>query len=242
MIIKLLNNSKRKTYQLRMSDFDMALNIKPSAILDLFQDVACLHADEIGTGFDDMYKKGMLWVLTKIKFTVHQMPKLYQNVTVQTHIVPNDKIEFARDFVIFDENGEKLISATSRWAVIGKETRKIILNPPIYPEDFIYADKTFVGELKKIPAFDGEKSTKIIESQYNELDRNGHVNNIFYANYAINAVNFNSTIKQFQIDFRKEVLLGDKIAFETKISGNDYFVAGKREDTTLFLCKIEKGK
>ena len=38
--------------KLRTNDFDQFDNLKPSAILDIFQDVAGTHATIIGTGYD----------------------------------------------------------------------------------------------------------------------------------------------------------------------------------------------
>ena len=59
-----------KEYNLRASDFDKYNHIKPSAVLDLFQDAAGQHAIILGVGFEDMLKRSFLWVLTKIKFKV----------------------------------------------------------------------------------------------------------------------------------------------------------------------------
>ena len=41
----------QREYTLRAGDFDKFDRIKPSAVLDLFQDVAGQHAEEIGVGF-----------------------------------------------------------------------------------------------------------------------------------------------------------------------------------------------
>ena len=52
-----MNKLWKKEYYLRASDFDKFNHIKPSAVLDLFQDAAGQHADELGVGFDQMIKR-----------------------------------------------------------------------------------------------------------------------------------------------------------------------------------------
>lgn len=78
----------QKEYYLRASDFDKFNHIKPSAILDLFQDAAGQHAEEIGVGFQEMIKQSYLWVLTKVKFKIISEPKSYQKVNIKTWPLP----------------------------------------------------------------------------------------------------------------------------------------------------------
>ena len=49
-----MKNRWSKEYTLRAGDFDKYDRIMPSAVLDLFQDAAGQHAEEIGVGFADM--------------------------------------------------------------------------------------------------------------------------------------------------------------------------------------------
>ena len=60
-------------YILRMSDFDKYNRIKPSAVLELFQDVAGQHANEIGVGYDEMMQRSYFWVIVRIKFKIIMM-------------------------------------------------------------------------------------------------------------------------------------------------------------------------
>ena len=42
--------------------------IRPAAILDLFQDMASLHANELGVVFDDIVKKNYYWIVSSFEF------------------------------------------------------------------------------------------------------------------------------------------------------------------------------
>ncbi len=46
-----------------VDEFDFAERIKPSAILEYFQDLATVHADEIGIGYHKMKEGNLCWVL-----------------------------------------------------------------------------------------------------------------------------------------------------------------------------------
>ena len=59
-----------KEYELRGSDFDCCDRLRPASVLDLFQDVAGIHATELGVGFDDLIARKMIWVLTKVQYEV----------------------------------------------------------------------------------------------------------------------------------------------------------------------------
>jgi acyl-ACP thioesterase len=88
-----------KHYTLRGSDFDLNKQIKPSAVLDLFQEVAGQHAYELGIGFTDMLQKGYLWVVLKVKYQVLKAPELYQGVKVSTWPLKQKRLDLQRYYL-----------------------------------------------------------------------------------------------------------------------------------------------
>ena len=66
------------------SYFDVNERLTPKSILNIFQDVASHHAEEIGVGFDDLIKLNLYWVLSRIKFDIISMPYINQEVIIQT--------------------------------------------------------------------------------------------------------------------------------------------------------------
>ena len=57
--------SYEKEYELRAADFDRWDRMQPASILSLFQDVAGIHANELGIGFAALMANQTIWVLTK---------------------------------------------------------------------------------------------------------------------------------------------------------------------------------
>ena len=120
---RLYNNFKRgalmdkiieRKYYLRTSDFDRFRKMKPSSIMDLFQDAASCHAEQLGCGFDDLISKDMMWVLVRVKFTVVAMPQMFSQVCVRTWPLEPTRAGFRREY---------------RWhsgANTGRENRRIV--------------------------------------------------------------------------------------------------------------------
>lgn len=231
----------KKQYNLRSSDFDRFLEIKPSAILDLFQTVAGLHAEKLGVGFNAMLERGFLWVILKVKYEVIRMPGMYENVTVATWPLEPKRLDFIRNYQIFDESGKVIIKGTSQWAVIDKDTRKLARVTDVYKNiDRFCQDEVFDEKLIRVPDFNETEPQYIIASGFSDFDSNGHVNNIRYADYVINAMKPQKplNIKTFQLDFHKE-LTGEETAIF--IEDNDIILAkGMQNDNLMFSCKITK--
>ena len=64
------------------SYFDINDRLTPKSILSVFQDVASIHAEEIGVGYEEMVSKNLYWVLSRIKFDIIKMPVINQTVIV----------------------------------------------------------------------------------------------------------------------------------------------------------------
>ena len=110
-------------YRLRWMDFDRYGRIKPFAVLDLFQDVATLQADNQGIGYEDMLAKGVFWVVIRSKFEIVRQPERHSTVTVRTWPHSPSRFSFLRDFSMRDEEGALLIKATSEWVFMGTMAR-----------------------------------------------------------------------------------------------------------------------
>lgn len=233
----------QKEYSLRAGDFDKFDRIKPSAVLDLFQDAASQHAEEIGVGFNDMLAQEYLWVLTRIKYEIISSPLRYQTVKVKTWPLKPNRLNYRREYCMEDTDGNKLIVGSSEWVVIHSSERKLLSVPDLYKFDGDYHnDVMFEGKLQKIRDFEAECPPRIINAGFSELDLNDHVNNTKYANYVLDAINpaQNEILKTFQIDYRKEVMQGTELNIYHKREDGLISAKGQNNDgDIMFACKIE---
>ncbi len=232
----------KKEYCLRNTDFDRFNCVKPSAVLDILQDAASNHAENLGIGFEDISARGYLWVIMKVKYVVLKQPEMYQRVTVTTWPKEAKRIDFERDYYVHDEQGNLLIKGTSQWALIDKITRRLVRVKDIYVNvDEYYNENAFEQKIERVQDFAGEKSNYNTAVSYSQLDANNHLNNIRYADLVLDALAPETPLKieQMQIDFHKELRLNDKVEFNVLKEENTVFVKGICENEDMFLSSIK---
>lgn len=231
----------KRDYYLRTSDFSCFDILNPHAILDLFQDVAGLHAGVLEIGYDKLIERKLIWVLIRTKFEVIKNPKMYDKCTVITWPKEKGKVDFDREYLIVDENNEILVKGISKWVIVNYETRRISLTRDIDYNCIIHDESNFNESFDKIEDFeinDLDYNEEYVD--YSSLDHNGHLNNINYAKYVMNIIKLekNQNIKNFEINYIKEVRCGEYIKNYHKKEGNTYFIKGISNNEICFLCKV----
>jgi len=220
------------------SYFDINDRLSIKSILNIFQDVASIHAEDIGVGYKEMLSKNLYWVLSRIKLDIIKMPKINQTVIVETWPHEKGRIDFDRDLKILSEDGEVLIIGTSKWCVINSITRVLERSDNVnyvgqYCLDVNYEDRFNKINLPSIelqPCFE-------YSVMFSDLDHNQHMNNTNYANLIVSAVE-NKNISHFEINFLNECLLGDKIEI-SKIENDGEYVIGKTNNKIYFTSYIK---
>lgn len=235
-----MQNRYENTFRLRTLDFDCNAQLKPSAILDLFQEVAGAHAEKLGIGFEKLVEKKLLWVITKVKFELLETPPMHSNVIVHTWPLEPVRVAFQREYLIESENGKPLVKGTSEWVLMHSEKRRIVAVKELYPFEEFCSEKIFESKLVKVPDFEEAESQSIVIPAFCDLDINGHVNNTKYADYVLNNVDLNQMrIHQFQIDYHREVQMGTQLLLSVKKDGKAVFAKGNSETgEKMFSCHI----
>ena len=209
-----------RDYRLRWMDFDRYGRMQPAAILDIFQDMAIMHAEELGIGRAAMLEKGVVWVVVRTKVEVVRNPSYNTVVTVRTWPHSLSKFSFIRDFSMRDDEGNELVKATQEWVLMNFESRRFASAKDAYhgPDDFDDA-RAFESKPRKLADFEPEgEPALVVVPRYTDIDVNGHVNNAMYANYVADALNPGSegALHTFQIDYRHEVVPGEPLELYLK--------------------------
>lgn len=232
-----------KKYTLRAGDFDKFNHLKPSAVLDLFQDAAGQHAEELGLGFTQMLNRSYLWVITRVAFKVVSAPSRYQTVYVKTWPLEPRRLNYRREYCITDENGMVLIKGSSEWVIVHSEQRKLLSVPQLYPfTDGFCRDTMFDEKLSKVADFEAIGTPYMVNTRFSELDVNNHVNNIKYADFVIDALvpSADDILETFQIDYRKEVVHGTQLNVYFVKEENHVLAKGQNTSgDNMFACKIQ---
>ena len=158
--------------------------IKPSGMLDLLQSSAGEHADMLGIGYNDLEKKGYAFVLARVKYDLYRKIGRYDNILIETTPLKPGRVDFDRDFEIYDGmSGEKIGIGTSKWIIIDIKTRKICRSSVFeYP-----------CEVREIGVYDSFDKLSFDEAsldkefnyqvRHNDVDFLGHMNNSYFDLY-----------------------------------------------------------
>ena len=228
------------TREFTVSSYD--LNPKGQARLttmaNFFQEAAYHHATELGFGYHDMKSRKTTWVLSRMRIHMKRYPVWNERISIETWPSGAERLFALRDFKVKDKGGEIIGMASTAWLILDIETHRLI-RPKDMMEQFkliVHDVQMFEKALEKI-GIPGEAAVlKEHQVVYSDLDIVGHVNNVRYMEWCIDAAtsaeNAETEIREFEINFNHEALLGDRIAISAcePGSGEMYFLATRERD------------
>ena len=221
------------------SYFDKNDRLTFKAILSIFQDVASVHAEEIGVGYKSMLNQNLYWVLSRIKIDILKMPEINQTVIVETWPHEKGRVDFDRDLKICSEDGEILIIGTSKWCVIDTIQRRLQRAENVNYNGEIFSAVNYEEPFAKITLPNVDLVLKFnYKVLFSDLDHNQHMNNTNYANLVASAVE-NEKYNHFEINFLNECKLNDNIAVAHCKDANQEFVVGSVGDLKTFTALVK---
>ena len=234
---------KEMKFFVATKDVDCNDVITPTAVMDYFQDIAGLHAAEIGVGYKTFKEKNYAWVILYQEFQIYGIPKYLDYVTVKTWPKPNRRLEFEREFLIEDKDGNVLIKGISNWVVIDLTTRNLVRTNEIRFDGEYYEFTNFPQKCSRKLGLD----KNMIEDKfyhvvtYSDLDHNGHMNNTKYLNVIYNNINLYGTKKYIydvKIAFEKEAKYLDTLEIgHYSVDGKEAYI-GFVDNEVCFECLI----
>lgn len=220
------------------TDFDKNDELKASSLMYVFQEAAKEHASQLNLGFDDLMSNNYIWVLTKLRFKIHDTMLPGVEYTIETYPRPKKGITFYRDYYVYDEARNLMAAGTSHWCIINFETRKIERTKLDFDGEFIDY-QAFEDGIAKIKALEPVFSQSYTVGQ-EDLDQNEHVNNCRYADM-IELVLEGRGYSEFNIHFAKEAVLGDEILLFREDREDGIIVMGRlADDTMIFQAEVKK--
>jgi acyl-ACP thioesterase len=168
---------------------DTAKSLRVSTAFDYFQDIAGLHADNLGAGIDHIKEAfGVAWILMRIRLEVNRMPHLEEPVIVETWPQP-PKVRYDRDYLIKTEkDGEVLAKAVSSWILMDLAAHDIAKGKLFeYTYDIRESERAIGHKLLQLKA--PGPPAPVIEHpvRYSDIDYNLHVNNARYIDFIMDS-------------------------------------------------------
>lgn len=225
-----------ESFSIRQSDFDYRDRIKVSSVLDFFQTVATNHAESAGLGYVNLLQQRLLWMVVKVKFEILRSLKPGDKISVRTFPHPRGKIDFVRDYFVYDENGRLCIIGSSQWVQVDADKRRIVRPAGDFEGEFVNKDEyAFGGEKIQKPRSTAANASIEFEVRREHLDHNGHVNNIKYADFIFDAQSDDDgVLKSGTIEFVSEISLGQIISVAKENRDGVTIFTGKKDGTVAF--------
>ena len=67
-----MNKIYENEYPVRVIDTDLFRLCRPSSLMNFMQEAAMEHVVELGFGTDELAKKHAIWMLVRMKYTIHR--------------------------------------------------------------------------------------------------------------------------------------------------------------------------
>lgn len=92
-------------------------------LLERVIEVATLHANRLGIGYDELIQHNQTWVLSRVALEMRRYPGVGQDYELTTWITTVNRLFSERDFEIRDGQGEVIGWARTLWAVLDRDSR-----------------------------------------------------------------------------------------------------------------------
>lgn len=207
----------KKIYELRYTDVDAYDVLKPSSLLSMLEESACLSADELGFGYKDVAPVNKGFIIVNWYIQLEAPVKLGNKLEVHTWPLRPKHLIFLRDYELF-VGGNKVGVATARWCMIDTVNFNVLPANAFFKEgdfDNYNTERSIDFKAWKIPQTEEGKVVYTKKVAYSDYDHYFHLNNTKYADYLVDAFSveeFNGKyIKSLQITYVKQCKSGEEI-------------------------------
>ena len=194
---------------------------------------ADFHSTDRGFGMRYLMTIQRSWVLSRLAIEMEEMPKMYTKFNVETWVESAMRYFTSRNFRVVNNEGKVYGYGRSIWAMIDTETRQptdifAIDNRAI--DNWIEKDKECpIDKGGRVKMGDGAELVRTIDTYYNDVDINGHINSVKYIEHVLDLWDIDwyreHQIKRFEIAYVAEAHQGDRLSFYREQTGeNEYCV------------------
>jgi medium-chain acyl-[acyl-carrier-protein] hydrolase len=180
-----------RTYRLRYYEMNAWGEATPLTILNLFEETAFTHCEKSGWDVYKLRANGLGWVLLRGCVQMKRYPAHREDITVETWMSASRLFYGQREYVLRGDRGDVMGAARSLWLFYSLERKRPI---PVLPEILAAwgpeGTRSIDKELEEVsaPGLSCIDATRMYDVRGSDIDTNGHVNNINYMEWALEAV------------------------------------------------------
>lgn len=235
----------KEQFYIGYRDVDANYKIKNSSILNIFQDIAGMHSNEATKKHKNLQST---WVLTGYKVNIIKNPKYGEKLNVDTWATEIKNIASSREFEIRNKQGELVITGISNWVHLNLETKKFEkVSQELADAYGLEPDKTNYDEpkLKKINEPEEYKYEKEFTVNWNWIDVNQHMSNIYYLDIVdmmLSDEDRKQEFSSFEVSYKKEIKYKDKVKCFYAEEEDSKIITIKSEDLSVVHAIVKLNK
>ena len=202
---------------------------------------ADFHSNDRGYGMNYLNPIHKTWVLSRLAIEMNEMPKSYDKFFVETWVESAMKFFTSRNFSVVGEDGHQYGYGKSIWAMIDTDTRQptdILAIHDGLIQQYVETEKECpIARSSRVKMGEGAKLVRSINTYYNDVDVNGHINSVKYIEHVLDLFSLEwykqYRLKRLDIAYVAESHQGDVLNFyqEDISSEND-------SNNTEKVCQI----
>jgi len=233
-------------YTVKLSEIGKGNKVTNKAILSYLEDIGGIHSNKAGYGVLEIEKTHLSWILLGWKLQVIRRPKYAEKIKIRTWSKGVIKFYTYRDFEVYDEQGNLIIKASSKWVLVDIEKGKIVrIEPEVIdkyepePNNAVFE----IDEFEKIKEPDEYKYQSEYTVRRADIDVNNHMHNLNYIEVANEAlpeeVYKGAMFNDVRITYKKEIKLGETVKCKYAFREDKHIVVIKSKDEQVLHAVVE---
>ena len=203
---------------------------------------ADFHSNDRGFGMNHLNPIKKTWVLSRLAIEMNEMPLAYTRFHVETWVESAMRFFTNRNFCVYSDEAEgKKVYGYGRsvWAMIDTETRQPVDLLAVNDGDiqrYVEKEKECpIAKSSRVRMTDEAQFVRSIDTFYNDVDINGHINSIKYIEHVLDLWPINwyreHRIRRIEVAYVAEAHAGDRLSFyREQTAENDYCVRICKDD------------
>ncbi|MCB0369570.1 MAG: hypothetical protein KDD45_09025, partial [Bdellovibrionales bacterium] len=202
-------------YKVTTYDADPFGYAKPSSLMNYMQDASGMHAVQWGLSVFDLFTEGKTWVISRYHLKIFNRPSIGKEIVIKTWPSTIQKLFILREFEAYSEPSKLIAKASISVAMIDLKTKKPIPLGNNMPLHYLTPQRTITEDFTHLEKIIQPTRTIELPVMLRDLDANGHVNHVVYAQWALEAVpteTWNTHhLSGIEINYKAEVRHGFQI-------------------------------
>ncbi len=232
-----------ETFTIRHTEVTREGAVRIDTIFDYMQEAAANHAANLGCGLAALEKRGMMWVLSRLKLSIRRTPRLGEVVTVSTWPSGVEKLFATREFVLRC-GAETVAEGSSCWLLLDRNKMRPLRVMESLPDrlpDNSGRSRIFSG-LDKLPRRSCQDPVGV-DVHESMIDVNRHMNNARYITLLFDWLSLRLShapeIYGIQANFLIGTAPGSCLTISGDLSGDTWYLEESLDSVPHFQAEVK---